>query len=130
MKRTVCASAIIVWFAAWPFHTAPVNPPGLRPAPPDDEAQPFVTITGIDAAAFPEIKVTIYGENLGIDLGELPVTLREDIRRNGLRKTLLQEIGVQTAFALDASLIPATTFLAQATVVARGLMSFARPLKH
>lgn len=111
MKRTVCASAIIVWFAAWLLTPLLSTRQVYAQTPPDDEAQPFVTITGIDAAAFPEIKVTLYGENLGIDLGELPVTLREDTEERPTQNLGLQEIGVQTAFALDASSDPSDNIL-------------------
>lgn len=112
MKQTVRYRAIIIWIAAW-LLTVFLSPAQRLSAQttPDDEAQPFVTITGIDATTFPEIRVTLYGENLGIDLAELPVTLREDTVERPAQKQGLQEIGVQTAFALDASSDPSDNIL-------------------
>ncbi|MCE7980732.1 MAG: FHA domain-containing protein [Caldilinea sp. CFX5] len=112
MKRTVCRRAIIIWIAAWLLTPLLSSTPRVyAQTTPADEAQPFVTITGVDATAFPEIKVTIYGENLGVDLAALSVTLREDTEEHPTQNLGLQEIGVQTAFALDASSDPSDDIL-------------------
>ncbi|MFN8487666.1 MAG: FHA domain-containing protein [Caldilineaceae bacterium] len=68
-----------------------------------EQNPPVLQITGIDTANFPEIKVTLYGENLGVNLADLPVTLREDKESRNVQKREISPVGIQTAFVLDAS---------------------------
>lgn len=111
MKRTVRRSAIITTIIAWLLTPFLFTTQPLTAQTTADEAQPFVAITDIDVTAFPEVRVTLFGENLGIDLTELPVTLREDTIERPTEKLGLQAIGVQTAFALDASSDPSDNIL-------------------
>lgn len=60
-------------------------------------------ITGVDVSSFPEIRVTVYGENLGINLAQLPIVVREDKAEQPLVGQGPKEVGVQTAFVFDAS---------------------------
>lgn len=68
-----------------------------------DAEQPRLDVTGINTVGFPEIDVTIYGENLGVGLAELPVIVREDKASLSPSQSAPIEVGVQTALVLDAS---------------------------
>lgn len=69
----------------------------------DDVAQPRIQITGIDTNDFPNIKVTLYGENLGVELDSLPITLFEDNAEQPIQSRTVEDIGIQVAFAFDGS---------------------------
>lgn len=69
----------------------------------DDQNQPQFNVTDINTANFPDIKVTLYGENLGTSLSDLPVTLLEDQEQQSIQARGIEEVGIQVAFVLDAS---------------------------
>ncbi|MFN8440464.1 MAG: FHA domain-containing protein [Caldilineaceae bacterium] len=73
------------------------------PTPAASPAVPYLDVTGINASNVQSVTVSIYGENLGVDLGKLPITLFEDNEKRNLRSQRLAEVGIQTAFVLDAS---------------------------
>lgn len=64
---------------------------------------PTLQITGIDISEFPTISVSIFGDNLGISLGNLNLDLYEDSTLQSLQKDTIQDVGIQTALVLDAS---------------------------
>lgn len=64
---------------------------------------PGVEITGVDVSEFPNVRVTVYGENINAPLLDLPLALYEDGSEREVAGREMQEVGVQTAFLFDAS---------------------------
>lgn len=61
-----------------------------------------VEITGIDVSRFPEVSVTLYGEDLSTDLANASLTLKEDGKSVNAQSSLI-DVGAQTLLVLDAS---------------------------
>ena len=68
-----------------------------------DLTQPNVEITGIQTDGYPEIEFTVYGQNLGINLADMPLIVREDKTERSPQSSSLGTVGIQTALVLDAS---------------------------
>ncbi len=90
---------------------APVDAPADAPAqPPSTQAlesllseQSILQITGIDTTDFPDVEVSVYGDNLSAPLPDVPLSLREDTREIAVESRETAEVGVQVALVLDAS---------------------------
>ena len=98
--RSLHLVALLVGLCLGPLASRPA---AAQDATPEAEALPSLRITGINTSQFPDVQVTLYGENLGIDLAQLPLTLREDTDVRSETARQLSEVGIQTAFVLDAS---------------------------
>lgn len=66
-------------------------------------ATPELRITQIATDNFPDVSVLVYGQNLGADLGSVPLTLTEDGRAQSVTSSELVDVGTQTVLLLDAS---------------------------
>jgi hypothetical protein len=64
---------------------------------------PELRITQIVTDDFPDVSVLVYGQNLGADLGSVPLTLTEDGRVQTVTSSELVDVGTQTVLLLDAS---------------------------
>ncbi|MCB9137918.1 MAG: FHA domain-containing protein [Caldilineaceae bacterium] len=62
-----------------------------------------IDITGVDVSGFPQISVTVYGENLPSSLESLPVKLLEDRVEQAVENSATIDVGIQTAILLDSS---------------------------
>lgn len=77
---------------------------GMVPIPTQaqESTPPSLRITQIDTKGFPQIQVFVLGQNLGVDLNQLDVTLKQD----GIEYPTTREVrsvGTQTAVVLDAA---------------------------
>lgn len=67
------------------------------------QLEPALSITRIDVQNFPEVKVYLRGENLGVSLTELAPSLTENGKEIPDLNTVTEDVGVQMALLLDAS---------------------------
>jgi len=66
-------------------------------------APPALKITEIGVDSFPDVSVLVFGQNLGADLGSVPLTLTEDGQAQAVTSSELVGVGTQTMLLLDAS---------------------------
>ena len=67
------------------------------------QIEPSLSITKIDQQNFPDVRVYLRGDNLGANLSELVPWLTEDGKEAANLSSKIEEVGIQTAFLLDAS---------------------------
>jgi hypothetical protein len=68
-----------------------------------EAGRPVFTITGVDLTNLPLVNVTVSGSNLGAPLADLPAVLKEDKVEQPILESKPQEVGIATAFLIDAS---------------------------
>ncbi len=90
----VCFIAVVV-LASSSLAVSPLSAQETLP--------PQLLITKIDIEDFPNVGVFVYGQNLGADLGSVPMTLTEDGRVQQVTASELVDVGTQTVLLLDAS---------------------------
>lgn len=64
---------------------------------------PSLRITKIDNQLFPLVTVTVYGENLGSSLSDVPLQLYENGTERQITASDMQPAGIQVALVLDAA---------------------------
>lgn len=64
---------------------------------------PVLRITDVDTAQFPDVTLSVYGQNLGTDLAQVPITVQEDGKDQAITRRDLINVGTQTAFLIDSS---------------------------
>lgn len=74
----------------------------LMSASAQEQAPPSLRITQIDTSEFPEVRVFVHGRNLGANLSNLEMTLRQDGTVYPVTSEV-RSVGTQTAIVLDAA---------------------------
>ncbi len=90
--------ALVIAAIAFALLFAPVAPLLAQ-----SSATPELRITEIAIDNFPDVSVLIYGQNLGQELGSVPLTLTEDGSVQAVTASELVDVGTQTVLLLDAS---------------------------
>lgn len=85
-------------FSAVALLVAPMLAPVLQA----QVASTYLQITTIDAANFPDVAVTLYGQGLEGGLEEAQINLREDNAQREIASDEMVEVGVQIALVVDA----------------------------
>lgn len=68
---------------------------------PKQQNLPNLYITQIDTSKFPDVKIWVYGDNLGMPLDSLRIILKEDDVEQSVIAQQMLPVGVQVAFVLD-----------------------------
>lgn len=75
----------------------------LAPAVSAQADRPLLTISAVDATQFPTVTLFVYGENLGANVATVPLSITEDTIPQPMLQDRFVDVGVQTAFLIDAS---------------------------
>lgn len=75
--------------------------PMLAPTLQAQVASTFLQITDIDASAFPDVSVTVYGQGLEGGLADAEILLREDGAPREIGTNEMVDVGVQIALVVD-----------------------------
>ena len=67
-------------------------------------APPVLRITKVDVSQFPDVKLYVYGQNLGQNLAEVPLVVKQDGAEQAVTASEMADVGAQVALLVDASL--------------------------